>query len=295
MRTRNQPAFSRKRYRLRLPARTLALGQHTLLMGVLNVTPDSFSDGGRYLDPAAAIARGLELESTGADILDIGGESTRPGAEPLPAEEEWRRVGPVLEGLRGRLAVPISIDTYKATIAERALDLGAVIVNDISALAYDPALASVVARRRAAVVLMHNRGRSSQMYAEAAYANVADDIARELGARVAAAEAAGIARDLILLDPGIGFAKHAEHSQAALASLPRLAALGFPLVCGPSRKSFLTAGLGDAAPGERIWGTAAAVAASVLLGAHIVRVHDVREMMQVARVADTIAARVNGP
>ncbi len=187
---------------------------------------------------------------------------------------------------------PISIDTYKAEVAERAIDLGAVIVNDISALVYDPALAGVVARRGAAVVLMHNRGRSREMYAEAAYGDVIADIASDLSARVQVAEAAGIARDRIILDPGFGFAKTAEHSLAALAGLPRLAELGLPLLSGPSRKSFLKVGLGDVPPAARVWGTAAAITASVLLGAHIVRVHDVREMAQVVRVADAIVARV---
>jgi dihydropteroate synthase len=221
-------------------------------------------------------------------MLDIGGESTRPGAEPLPAAEEWRRVAPVIEGLRGRVDVPISIDTYKADVADRALALGASIVNDISALTYDPELAAVVSRRSAAAVLMHNRGRSQDMYAEAVYADVAADIARELSARAQAAEAAGIAHDRIILDPGLGFAKRAEHSLAALAGLDRVAALGYPILSGPSRKSFLKTGLGDVPPRERVWGTAAAVTASVLFGAHIVRVHDVKEMVQVVRVADQI-------
>ena len=258
-------------------------------MGVVNVTPDSFADGGARFDHDRAIADALQMVADGADILDIGGESTRPGAAPLPAEEELRRVGPVLEGLRGHAGVPISIDTYKAEVAERAIDLGATIVNDISAFAYDPALANVVARRGAAVILMHNRGRSSEMYAEAVYQDVAGEIAAELSARVAVALAAGIARDKIILDPGLGFAKRAEHSLAALAGLGRVAELGFPVLSGPSLKSFLKSGLGDVPPADRLWGTAAAVTASVLLGAHIVRVHNVKEMVQVVRVADQIA------
>lgn len=257
-------------------------------MAVVNVTPDSFADGGVRFDPAKAIEDAVQMVADGADILDIGGESTRPGAVPLAADEELKRIAPVIVGLRGRVAVPISVDTYKAEVADRAIDLGATIVNDISAFAYDPALAAVVSRRRAAVVLMHNRGRSTDMYAEAHYTNVAADVTSELSTRADVAQAAGIARECIILDPGLGFAKRAEHSFAALAGLPDLAALGFPLLSGPSRKSFLKAALGDLPPVERVWGTAAAVTASVLLGAHIVRVHDVKEMVQVVRVADAI-------
>jgi dihydropteroate synthase len=227
----------------------------------------------------------------GADILDIGGESTRPGADPLPVEEELRRVIPVIEGLRDRVRAPISVDTYKAAVAARAIDAGAVIVNDISAFQYDPAIAGEVARRGAAAVLMHNRGRSKAMYAEAEYGDVVMEVAAELAGEAAQAMANGVLRERIILDPGVGFAKRAVHSLDVLAGLGRLAELGFPLLSGPSRKSFLKEGLGDVPPGERVWGTAAAVTASVLYGAHIVRVHDVRDMVQVVRVADTIAAR----
>jgi dihydropteroate synthase len=228
----------------------------------------------------------------GADLIDVGGESTRPGAAPLPVDEELQRVLPVLEGLRGRHDVPVSIDTYKAEVADRALDLGADIVNDISGLTFDPALAGVVAKRRAAVVLMHHRGRSDDMYARAVYDDVAEDVARELSARADAARAAGILADRIILDPGLGFAKRAEHTFAALAGLPRLAALGYPILAGPSKKSYLKAALGPVPAADRGWGTAAAVAAAVLFGAHIVRVHDVPEMVQVVRVSDAIRAAV---
>jgi dihydropteroate synthase len=268
--------------------RTLELGARTLVMGIVNVTPDSFADGGVRFDPDIAIADAVRMVESGADLIDIGGESTRPGAPAVPTDEELRRVTPVLEGLRGRVTVPVSIDTYKAAVAERALDLGAVIVNDISALTYDRELAGVVARRRAAVVLMHNRGRSSDMYAQAEYADVAGEIVRELGERIRNAEDAGISRDAIIVDPGLGFAKRAEHTFEALANLPDLASLGRPILCGPSRKSFLKAALGDVPARERLWGSAAAVAASVLFGAHIVRVHDVTEMVQVVRVADRL-------
>jgi dihydropteroate synthase len=264
------------------------LGPRTLVMAIVNVTPDSFADGGERFEPDVAIADGVALIAQGADLLDIGGESTRPGAAPLPVQEELGRVLPVLEGLRGRAGVPISIDTYKADVADRALDAGASIVNDISGLTNDGRLASVVARRRAAVVLMHHRGRSQDMYARAVYADVAAEVAAELGQRVETALGAGISRDLIILDPGLGFAKRAEHTYAALAGLPQLAALGFPILSGPSRKSFLELATGPRPVGDRRWATAGAVAASVLLGAHIVRVHDVAAMVDVVRVADAI-------
>jgi len=270
--------------------RVLDLSGPTKVMAIVNVTPDSFADGGERFDPDIAIADALQMVADGADVLDIGGESTRPGAPPLPEAEELGRVVPVLEGLRGRVDVPISIDTYKASVAERAIALGATIVNDISALTYDPALAGVVARTGAAVILMHTRGRSEEMYALATYDDVAAEIGRELGECDAAARAAGIAAERIILDPGIGFAKKAEHSFAAIAGLPELAKLGRPILSGPSRKSFLKTAVGDVPPRDRLWGTAAAVTASILLGAHIVRVHDVRQMTQVARTADAIIA-----
>jgi len=260
-------------------------------MAIVNVTPDSFADGGVRFDPDVAIADAIRFAHEGADLIDIGGESTRPGAAPLDEDEELRRVTPVLEGLRGRLEVPISVDTYKAAVAARALDLGAEMVNDVSALAYDPALADVVARRQAAVVLMHNRGRSADMYARAHYDDVAADVAEELAERDAFARAAGIAAERIVLDPGLGFSKRAEHTFAAIAGLPRLAALGRPILTGPSRKSFLTAAIGDVPAPDRDLATAAAVAACVLLGAHIIRVHDVAAMVQVVRTADAVAQR----
>jgi len=269
--------------------RALELGARTLVMGIINVTPDSFADGGVRFDPDVAIRDALAMAADGADIIDIGAESTRPGADPLPSAEELRRITPVLEGLRGPLTVPISIDTYKATVAERAIDLGAVIVNDVSALTYEPELAAVVVRRQVPIVLMHNRGRSRDMYARADYQDVAGEVAAELETRVRAAEAAGIPRTRIIVDPGIGFAKRAEHSMGVIAGLPRIAELGLPILAGPSRKSFLQAAIGKVPAGERLWGTAAAVTASIVFGAHIVRVHDVREMVQVARTADAIA------
>lgn len=268
--------------------RSLSLGSRTLVMGILNVTPDSFADGGRHFSPGKAVEAALAMEEAGADIIDIGGESTRPGADPLPLEDELARVLPVLEGLQGRLRIPISIDTYKAAVAAAAIDRGAAIVNDISALRYDPALADVVAGRGAALVLMHNRGRSREMYREARYGSVAAEVAAELRDRMEAAIAGGVAAEQLILDPGIGFAKQAAHSLEVLADLPALGALGRPLLVGPSRKSFLTQALGDRPPAGRDWGTAAAVAAAVAGGAHIVRVHAVREMVDVVRTMDAI-------
>jgi dihydropteroate synthase len=259
-------------------------------MGIVNVTPDSFADGGRRFAPDAAIAGALAMAHAGADLIDIGAESTRPGADPLPVDEELGRLVPVLQGLRGRLKIPVSVDTYKAAVADRAIDLGAAIVNDVSALTLDPGMSEVVVRRGVPVVLMHTRGRSRDMYAQARYTDPAGEVASELAERVAVAESAGIPRSRIILDPGLGFAKRAEHSLAVLAGLPRLAGLGCPLLVGPSRKSFLTAALGDVPPDHRDWGTAAAVTAASLLGAHIVRVHGVAEMVDVVRVADAIRA-----
>lgn len=268
----------------------LTLGDRTLVMGVLNLTPDSFSDGGQAFEPTRAIERALAIEAEGADLLDLGGESTRPGADPVDAAEEWRRVQPVLAPLAARLKIPISIDTYRAATAERALDAGAAIVNDISGLEYDPRLGAVVAAAGAALILMHTRGRSRDMYGLADYDDVVAEVARELEQRIDHAVALGIPRDRLVIDPGLGFAKKAPHSMTVLACLDSLAALGRPLLSAPSRKSFLTSATGPLPPHERDWATAAAVTASVLAGAHIVRVHRVAEMVHVVRVADAIRA-----
>ncbi|HEY1865658.1 MAG TPA: dihydropteroate synthase, partial [Candidatus Acidoferrales bacterium] len=230
---------ARKRYRLRLRSRTLALGERTYLMGVLNVTPNSFSDGGVYLDPESAIARALELERAGADILDLGGESTRPGAEPVGAEEELARILPVLEGLRGKLRIPISLDTQKASVAEAGIGAGVEMINDVSALRTDPALAEVVRRRRVALVLMHMRGAPSSMQKGPFAADVMRDVAGGLRAALGRAERAGIARSQLVVDPGIGFGKRYEQNFELLANLPELARLGCPLLVGTSRKAFL--------------------------------------------------------
>jgi dihydropteroate synthase len=259
-------------------------------MGILNVTPDSFADGGLYDDAGGAVEAGVRMAAEGADIIDVGGESTRPGAAPLPEEEELRRVLPVVRQLASRVTIPISIDTYKARVARAAVESGASIVNDISGLQYEPALGRVAADTGAALVLMHTRGRSIGMYDLARYEDAPSEVARELDAAIGRALAAGVRRESIVVDPGFGFAKRAEHSYDVLAHLDALASLDRPILSGPSRKSFLKRALGERPPSEREWGTAAAVTASVLYGAHIVRVHGVREMVDVVRVADLIRA-----
>jgi len=281
---------SRRRFTLRLPGGApLALGERTLVMGIVNVTPDSFSDGGRMFDPKAAIAAALRMVDEGADLLDIGGESTRPGALPVDGGEELRRVLPVIEGLAGRTKVPISIDTYKAPVADAALAAGASIVNDISGLRYDPELAGVAARRGAPIILMHTRGRSRDMYEQAHYHDVVDEVLDELRESLAFAAGAGVPREQMLVDPGLGFAKDATHSFELLGRLAEFADLGRPLVVGSSRKSFLNRPIKQAAlTADGEWPTAASVAAAALAGMHVVRVHAVREMAQVVRVADEI-------
>jgi dihydropteroate synthase len=286
--------MARKKFRLRLPSRTLVLGERTLLMGILNVTPDSFSDGGKFLDAERAAARALEMEREGADIVDIGGESTRPGSEGVTAEEELRRVLPVLERLRGRLRIPISVDTQKAAVAEAAAAAGAEIINDVSALRTEPALADVARRRRLPIVLMHMRGTPRTMQQGAFARDVLKDVTRGLRDAVVRAHRAGIPRSQIILDPGIGFGKSYAQNFELLAQLPDLSRLGYPLLVGVSRKAFIGAVLGTPGnplpPEERAWGTAAAVTAAILGGAHIIRVHDVREMAQVRRVAEALRA-----
>jgi dihydropteroate synthase len=261
-------------------------------MGVINVTPDSFSDGGRAVDPVVAVEMATAMQAAGADLIDIGAESTRPGAAPVDAEDEIARVRPVVRAIAARVSLPISIDTYKAAVAAVALDEGASIVNDISGFAFDDDLGPLVARRGVPAVLMHTRGRPHEMQANAVYDDVVGEVVRELGQAVARAERAGVPRDRVMLDPGLGFAKRAEHSLAVLAGLERLAGIGLPLLVGPSRKSFLTAATGPLAPEARDWPTAAAVTAIVLGGAHIVRVHAVEPMVQVVRVADLIREAV---
>ena len=287
--------FDRRPFQLRLPARALPLGERTLLMGVLNVTPDSFSDAGLFLKADAAVAQAVAMERAGADIIDVGGESTRPGSLSVSAETELARIVPVIAGLRGRIRIPISIDTSKSQVAEAAAEAGAEIVNDVTALRNDPRIAEVARSRKLALVLMHMRGKPRTMQRSPFARDVLRDVAKGLRHALALARRAGVAQSRIVLDPGIGFGKSYEQNCELLARLPELARLGYPLLVGTSRKSFiasvlqkskLRAGSGAA----RIWGTAATVAASILQGAHIVRVHDVAEMAQVARVCDAVAS-----
>jgi len=288
--------FQRRKFKLKLPRRTLVLGERTLVMGVLNVTPDSFSDGGLYLDQSAAVARALDIERAGADILDVGGESTRPGSHGISSEEELRRILPVLEKLRGRLKIPVSVDTSKADVAEAAAAAGAEILNDVTALRRDPRLAEIARRRKLPLILMHMRGDPRTMQKLPFAPDVWRDVANGLRRAVAAARRAGLPKSQLILDPGIGFGKSYAQNYELLARLPELARLGFPLLLGTSRKSFIgrvleqVLAVSPVPEASRLWGTAATVAASVLGGAHIVRVHDVAEMVQVVRVADAIAA-----
>ncbi len=262
------------------------------VMGILNVTPDSFSDGGRYPDIESAVARGVEMVRQGASIVDVGGESTRPGAAAVSAAEERARVIPVIRQLRRRIAAPISIDTYKAEVARGALDAGADMVNDISALRFDPDMAGLVARENVPVVLMHMRGRPRTMQRAPRYDDVVREVAEFLAERVAHAAGKGVARDRIVVDPGIGFGKSLEHNLALLRHLGSFRSLGRPVLAGLSRKSFLgrlEASAGSApAPAGRLAGSLAAATAAVLAGADIVRAHDVWETCQAVRVADRV-------
>ena len=257
-------------------------------MGILNVTPDSFSDGGAYADPAQAIAAGRAMAEAGADIVDVGGESTRPGAAPVPPGEEIRRILPVVTGL-AEAGLRVSVDTRNAATMKAALDAGAAIVNDISALTHDPAAAPLVAARGCPVVLMHMRGTPGTMMGHAQYADVAAEVAAELAARMAAAEAAGIARAAICLDPGFGFAKRGEHSMELLRRLPELAALGRPLLAGVSRKGFIGRLSGEERPAARLGGSLAAGLFAVSRGAAILRVHNVSESIAALRVWRALA------
>jgi len=285
------PHSGRQRFSIPLPGRSpLTLGDRALVMGILNLTPDSFSADGLLADPARALDTLRAMEEAGADIIDIGAESTRPGAAPVDAAEEIARLRPVLRAIGGRARVPLSIDTSKAAVANFALDEGVAMVNDVSALDSDPAMGPLVAARGVPIVLMHMRGRPTDMYAEASYDDVVAEVMRHLQRRVERAVGVGVAWDRVLLDPGIGFAKRPEHSFRVLAATSRLLALGRPLLVGPSRKSFMTAATGPMPAAQRDWPTAAAATAAVLGGAHIVRVHRVAEMVQVVRVAEAIRA-----
>jgi len=274
-------------YDVRAKRRALSIGKRTLIMGVLNVTPDSFSDGGRYPDAASAAESAKEMISQGADIIDIGGESSRPGSERISAAEEIRRVMPVIEALKGA-SVPVSIDTWKGEVARRALRAGADMVNDITALKGDPDMAGVIAEFDAAVVLMHMKGDPGDMQDAPYYDDVMSEICSYLSEASVRAEDAGIDPEKIIVDPGIGFGKTLEHNLMILKELGRLKEeLKRPVLAGASRKSFIGEVTGKDVT-KRVFGTAASVSAAVLAGADIVRVHDVGEMADVVRVADAI-------
>jgi dihydropteroate synthase len=274
----------RKLFFWKLKQREIKLGERTVLMGVLNVTPDSFSDGGKYSDPDRAFARAVELEEQGADIVDIGAESTKPGSARISAAEEMRRLIPVLKRLKDALGVPISVDTYKAEVAERALELGAEIINDPSGLTFEPQLARAVSNHNGGLILNHMRGRPETWAKLGPMPDPIGTIARDLEATISRARHVGIDKSKIVIDPGLGFGKRKEQNATILGKLWELAGLDLPIMVGPSRKSFLA----HPDPEETKFATAAAVVAAVLAGAHIVRVHDVREMRAATDVADEI-------
>jgi dihydropteroate synthase len=280
----------RKLFYWKLRSREIKLGERTVLMGVLNVTPDSFSDGGKYSDPDRAFARALELEEQGADIIDVGAESTKPGSARIPAAEEMRRLIPVLKRLKDRLAAPISVDTYKAEVAERALELGAEIINDPSGLTFEPHLARVVSNHNAGLVLNHMRGRPETWAKLGPMPDPMGTIARDLEAAVSRVRGVGIERSRLAIDPGLGFGKRKEQNAAIMARLGELAAIDLPVMTGPSRKHFLA----HQDPQETKFATAAAVTACILGGAHLVRVHDVREMRAAADLADELLRNQSG-
>lgn len=279
---------SRRRFLLRAGDRSLALGERTIVAGILNCTPDSFFDGGRWTEADRAARRIEELAGEGADWIDIGGESTRPGASAVDFEEEWRRVCPALEAAR-RLApaLPVSIDTTKAEVARRAIDEGAIIVNDVSSLRFDPAMAETVSRAGTALILMHLRGEPRTMQVDPRYRDAPAEVRSELLQATARARAAGIGEDRLLLDPGIGFGKTAEHNLQILHALPALCSEGYPVVVGASRKSLIGRVL-DLPVEERVEGSLAIAVAAVLAGAHVVRVHDARATVRAVRIADAI-------
>jgi dihydropteroate synthase len=279
--------MQRRHFVWKLAGRELLLGERTLLMGVLNVTPDSFSDGGKYLDPDRAFARAIELEEQGADIIDIGAESTKPGSERVSEAEELRRLVPVLKRLRGKLETPISVDTYKSAVAGKALEHGATLINDPSGLTFDAQLARVAAKHDAGLIITHMRGTPETWAKLAPLKDLLGSILKDLDASTHRAVRAGVDRARIAIDPGLGFGKRKEQNAEILARLSELAALELPLVLGPSRKSFLPQ-LESASAGFLQSATAAAVTASILGGAHVVRVHDVAEMKAAALLADQV-------
>ncbi|MFY9622150.1 MAG: dihydropteroate synthase [Pyrinomonadaceae bacterium] len=276
----------------KLARRSLPYSERTLVMGVLNVTPDSFSDGGQFFTFQRAVEQAEQMIAEGADIIDVGGESTRPGSEFVSEEEELRRVIPVIDRLASSSSIPISIDTTKPSVARAALEAGAEIVNDISGLRFDPAIAGEAARAKAGLVLMHSRGTPKDMQQLPPVENIVNEVISGLRGSVAIAEEHGVPRDSIAIDPGIGFGKTAEQNVELIAKLDQLARAfpDLPLMIGTSRKSFIGKLLGDAPADQRLYGTLASVVAAVMNGAQIVRVHDVKAAADAVRVSDAIRA-----
>ncbi|MFN8006094.1 MAG: dihydropteroate synthase [Terriglobia bacterium] len=276
----------RTQFVVHLPSRKLLLGQRTLIMGILNVTPDSFFDGGRYLRSSDAVARGLQMEEDGADLIDVGGESTRPPhRQVLPAHEEIQRVIPVIEALKKRVQIPIAIDTYKSAVAEAAVAAGAELLNDIGGFRLDSQLPSLVARTRIGVILMHSRGKSTHLHSAPGVKNIVRSVLESLERSIGKALKAGIRRQQLIADPGLGFGKRAEDNWLLLKHLGQFQRLDVPLLVGASRKSFIGNRLGEAVEG-RLIGSLACASIAVLGGAHILRVHDVKDTVQLARVCD---------
>jgi len=278
---------TRKRFELRCRGGDLQLGERTLVMGVINVTPDSFSDGGLFLEPTEAIEHGLLMAEQGVDIIDVGGESSRPGADAVTPDEELRRVIPVIEGLASRLEIPISVDTYKAQVAEQAIEAGAQIINDISGLRFDPRMPAVAARFDTPLVIMHIKGNPKTMQQAPRYTDVISEIIASLHEGIERAEQHGVDPYQVIVDPGIGFGKRVEDNLSILNRLDELAVLDRPILIGTSRKSFIGSVLNQAVD-QRMVGTLATVAVSVLKGAHIVRVHDVPAIRETTALVDAI-------
>ncbi len=266
----------------------LDFSKRTYIMGILNVTPDSFSDGGMYLGRESALKQALRMQDEGADIIDIGGESTRPGAEKISAKEEIERVVPIIEALAKKIKVPISIDTYKSDVAEEAILAGATMINDISGLRFSPEMAEIAARHKVPVILMHIKGTPENMQKDPSYTALIPEIIDYLSESINIAEKAGISNEMIVIDPGIGFGKTIEHNLEIIRNLQEFGVLDKPLLLGHSRKSFIGKMLGDVPVTERLEGTAAAGAIGIINGANIIRVHDVKEMKRVAVIADGI-------
>jgi dihydropteroate synthase len=283
--------YLRSDYKIDCRGKVLDLANRTHVMGILNVTPDSFSDGGLFADAERALSHAREMAAAGADIIDIGGESTRPGAQPLSEDEELRRIIPVIERLSAELTLPISVDTYKSSVAQKALEAGASIVNDISGLRFSPDMARIAADFGAAVIIMHIKGTPRDMQQHPVYADVVGEILSYLGEGIDIAVKAGVDREKILIDPGIGFGKTLDHNLAILNRLDEFRGLGRPILLGTSRKKFIGTILDIPVPEQRVDGTAATVALGIERGASVVRVHDVARMAQVARMTDAIVKR----